>query len=169
VSRTANARPHEGATAIADLLHSAAIHLLRRVREEDWKSGLSPARLSALSVVVFAGPLTLRALADAEGVRPATMTGVAKALEEEGFIRRGSHPTDKRAVLIEATAFGKRTMAAARARRIQRISREFQALPPTDLAALRRAGRILEQRFGAADRPWRPLQWTPVRSARGSS
>jgi len=45
--------------AIADRLHSAAIHLLRRVRKQDVLAGEGPARLSALSVLVFGGPKTL--------------------------------------------------------------------------------------------------------------
>ena len=68
---------------VADRLHSAAIHLLRRAREHDQESGLSPARLSALSVVVFRGPLTLGELAAAEDVRSATMTGIVNGLENE--------------------------------------------------------------------------------------
>ena len=43
---------------IADRLHSAAIHLLRRVRQQDTATGEGPARLSALSVLVFGGPMT---------------------------------------------------------------------------------------------------------------
>ena len=46
-------------TEVADQLHSAAIHLLRKLRREDAASGLNAPRLSALSVVVFGGPLTL--------------------------------------------------------------------------------------------------------------
>ena len=51
--------------ATADSLHSAAIHLLRKLRRIDAGSGLNAPRLSALSVIVFAGPLTLGQLANA--------------------------------------------------------------------------------------------------------
>src|SRR5919206_339955 len=50
----------------ADRFHSAAIHALRHVRREDPASGLSAARLSALSVLAFGGPRTLGELAAAE-------------------------------------------------------------------------------------------------------
>ena len=53
----------DDAERTADRLHSAAIHLLRRLRREDAATGLSAPRLSALSVVVFGGPLTLGELA----------------------------------------------------------------------------------------------------------
>jgi len=61
-------------TELADRLHSAAIHVLRRVAREDTASGLGGPALSALSVVVFGGPLSLGKLAEAEQVTPPTMT-----------------------------------------------------------------------------------------------
>ncbi len=63
-------------SAVADRLHSAAIHLLRRVRKQDAATGEGPARLSALSVLVFGGPMTLGQLAAAEQVKPPTMSRI---------------------------------------------------------------------------------------------
>src|SRR5436190_15390507 len=95
-----------GAEQVAERLHSAAIHLLRRLRLEDAASGLTAPRLSALSVVVYGGPLTLGALAAAEQVRPPTMTRIVAALERSGLVTRAPHPTDGRQILIAATADG---------------------------------------------------------------
>ena len=142
-------------TDVADLLNSSAIHVLRRAREEDKASGLSPARLSALSVVVFRGPLPLGELAAAEGVRPATMTGIVNGLERDGLARRRPHGADGRSVLIDATAGGKRLLARARARRIDGIAERLGDLSADQLAVLWEAGRLLEERF--ALRPWQPL------------
>jgi DNA-binding MarR family transcriptional regulator len=80
-------RAHD-AKLLADQLHSAAIHLLRQLRKEDDASGLSAPRLSALSVVVFGGPITLGALARAEQVKPPTMTRLVDALEKDGYVKR---------------------------------------------------------------------------------
>ena len=66
--------------AVADRLHSAAIHLLRRVRKQDEASGVGPAQLSALSVLVFAGPKTFGELAAAEQVKPPTMSRIVAGL-----------------------------------------------------------------------------------------
>jgi DNA-binding MarR family transcriptional regulator len=140
---------------VADLLNSAAIHVLRRAHEEDRASGLTAARLSALSVVVFRGPLTLGALAGAEGVRPATMTGVVTGLEREGLVRRKRHGSDGRSVLVEATAAGKRVLAAARERRIEAIAERLGDLSAAELVVLWDAGQLIEDRF--ALRPWLPL------------
>src|SRR5271170_1239263 len=92
-------------TDVADQLHSAAIHLLRRLRVRDRESGIGPAQLSALSVLVFGGPRSLGELADAEQVRPPTMSRIATGLQRSGLVRR--HATeDGRRVRLGATAKG---------------------------------------------------------------
>jgi DNA-binding MarR family transcriptional regulator len=137
----------EHKTKVADRLHSAAIHLLRRAAEEDRAAGLSRARLSALSVVVFRGPITLGELAAAEGVRSATMTGIVNGLERDGLVRRRPHGRDRRAVQVEATAAGRRLLERARARRIEHIVSKLDDLSDDDLELLRRAAELVDERF----------------------
>lgn len=134
-------------TEVADRLHSAAIHLLRRAAEEDRTAGLSRARLSALSVVVFRGPLTLGELARAEGVRSATMTGIVNGLERDGLVRRRPHGRDKRSVNIEATGSGRRLLDRARARRIDHVVSKLDGLSDDELELLARAAELLDERF----------------------
>ena len=141
----------------SDLLHSASIHLLRRAAEEDARSGMGPARLSALSVLVFRGPLTLGELAAAEGVRSPTMTRTVQGLEQAGLARRRPHETDRRATLVEATARGHRLLQAARGRRIDRIEAALAELDSEEVEVVARAAEIVERLFGSAARPWRPL------------
>jgi DNA-binding MarR family transcriptional regulator len=141
---------------VADLLHSAAIHLLRRAREQDAASGISPARLSALSVVVFRGPLTLGELAAAEGVRSATMTGIVNGLEQDGLVRRKPHRDDRRAVLVDASAAGRRLLERGRTRRIDHVAERLSDLSREELDLLQRAAELLEERF--AVRPWKPVE-----------
>jgi DNA-binding MarR family transcriptional regulator len=138
---------------VADRLHSASIHLLRRAAEEDREAGLSRARLSALSVVVFRGPLTLGELATAEGVRSATMTGIVNGLERDGLVRRRPHGTDRRAVRVEATAAGRRLLERARARRIAHVATKLDDLSEAELDVLNRAAELLEERFRLRPRP----------------
>src|SRR5437667_5602356 len=118
--------------AIADRLHSAAIHLLRRLRVEDKAMGLSGPRTSALSVIVFRGPVTMSALAEAEQVRPPTMTRLIDGLERRGLVRRVSHAADGRVQLVEATAAGKRLLNTGRARRVARLMRDIGHLSSED-------------------------------------
>src|ERR1051326_8872038 len=106
----------------ADRLHSAAIHALRHVRRDDPESGLSAARLSALSVLVFGGPRTLGELAAAEHVRPATMTRIVQALEHDGLVRREADPADRRVSRLTATPRGERVMWRGRARRVENLA-----------------------------------------------
>src|SRR4249919_1323518 len=114
----------------ADRFHSAAIHALRHVAREDSASGLSAARLSALSVLVFGGARTLGELAAAERVRPPTMTRIVRGLEEEGLIERKADPHDGRRVLVRATAKGKRVLWRGRERRVERVGELLCRLSP---------------------------------------
>jgi DNA-binding MarR family transcriptional regulator len=129
----------------ADRLHSAAIHLLRLVREEDVASGVSAARLSALSVVVFAGPVTLGQLAAAEQVRPPTISGIVNGLDSEGLIRRRPDQQDRRVQWVHATAKGRRVLARARRRRIEALASRLRTLSAGDLDTLEQAAELIER------------------------
>src|SRR3989449_4630267 len=94
------------ARTIADRLHSAAIHLLRRLRVEDRALGLTGPRASALSVIVFRGPIAMGALAEAEQVRRPTITRLVDGFERRGVGRRVGHAEGGRVELVEATAAG---------------------------------------------------------------
>ena len=132
-------------TTVADALHSAAIHLLRGVRKEDERTGVGPARLSALSVLVFAGPMRLTDLARIEQVKPPTMTKVIMGLEAAGLTRRRVDAEDARAVRLEATARGTKLLQEGRRRRVERLAAALQALAAEDLDVLARAAAIIER------------------------
>jgi len=133
------------AASLADQLHSAAIHLLRTLRKEDDASGLSAPRLSALSVVVFGGPVTLGQLARAEQVRPPTMTRIVTGLEKAGLVRKMGVARDHRLTKIEATARGQRVLAEGRARRVRMLASSVEALDESDLAELRRGIQLFSE------------------------
>ena len=117
---------------IGDRLHSAAIHLLRRVRARDSMSGVGPAQLSALSVLVFGGPRSLGELADAEQVRPPTMSRIVTSLVRSGLVRR--KPTDdKRRIRLEPTAKGTKILQEGRQRRVELLAQVLQNLDPQEL------------------------------------
>jgi DNA-binding MarR family transcriptional regulator len=122
--------------AVADRLHSAAIHLLRRLRIEDDALGVSPPRLSALSVVVFSGPMQIGALAAAERVAAPTMTRLVDGLERDGLVVRGPDPVDGRVVVVRATPKGTRVLQRGRARRVETLARGLRSLEPSELDAL---------------------------------
>ena len=136
-----------GEIEIADRLHSAAIHLLRRVRRVDRATGLTAAKLSALSVVVFGGPVSLRELAAAEQVRPPSMTRTVKELETDGLVRRDADVVDRRVVRIKATAKGVRLLKEGRAARINLLAKWLGTLSRAELDQIDQASRILERLF----------------------
>ena len=130
---------------VADRLHSAAIHLLRRLRVEDEALGISAPRLSALSVLVFAGPKRIGELARIEQVEPPTMTRLVDGLVRDGLAVRETDPDDARAVRGRATATGGRTFRRGRAKRLEALRRTLSTLSPSDLAALGDGVEILER------------------------
>src|SRR6267142_131633 len=111
----------------ADRLHSAAIHLLRRLRVRDRESGVGPAQLSALSVLVFGGPRSLGELADAEQVRPPTMSRIVAGLERAGLVKRRK-TEDGRRVRLEASARGTKILQEGRKRRVESLAKALHAL-----------------------------------------
>ena len=133
------------ALALADQLHSAAIHLLRHLRKEDDASELSAPRLSALSVVVFGGPMTLGQLARAEQVKPPTMTRIVTGLEKDGLVRRKGDDRDRRLTRIHATPKGQKVLVAARTRRVQLLASVVKGLGATELVELGRGTQLLRE------------------------
>jgi DNA-binding MarR family transcriptional regulator len=136
------------AAAVADRLHSVAIHLLRRVRKQDAATGEGPARLSALSVLVFGGPMTLGRLAAAEQVTPPTMSRIVTGLERGKLIERVRDSRDARRVQIRATPSGTRLLQQGRRRRIEYLASHLDGITKREFATLNEAVILLERILG---------------------
>jgi len=130
---------------VADALHSAAIHLLRSAAKTDAQSGQGPARLSALSVLVFAGPKTLGQLATIERVKPPTMTRIVAGLTQSGLARIETEKGDARKKIISVTPKGERLLQEARKKRIQSLVENLKRLDDIELKILRKASDLIEQ------------------------
>jgi DNA-binding MarR family transcriptional regulator len=133
--------PHE----LAERLHSSAIHLLRKLRREDESSGLNAPRLSALSVIVFGGPLSLRELAAAEQVRPPTMTRIVNALEEQGLVVKDRDAEDARSIRLSATVAGRQLLLEGRKRRVDSLARQIAELSMVERRKLHEGSLILAE------------------------
>lgn len=137
------------AFAVADKLHSAAIHLLRRLRKQDIATGEGPARLSALSVLVFGGPKTLKELAAAEQVKPPTMSRIVAGLSRSRFVEIAQDPDDARRMRIRATNKGMRLLQKGRRMRIEALTAQLIRLSCDELRDLGKAveilGRLLQE------------------------
>jgi DNA-binding MarR family transcriptional regulator len=123
------------ALGLADRLHSAAIHLLRRLRRTDPMTGVSAAQLSALSVLM-SGRRTIGELAAAEQVRPPTISRLIRQMEADGLVGRERDATDQRVVWIHSTDSGQRILARGRELRVSALAREIAALEAGDRRAL---------------------------------
>lgn len=134
---------------VADRLHSAAIHVLRGVRGEDVHAGVTAARLSALSVLVVVGPVTVGRLAEAEQVSVPTISRMIAQMANEGLVRREPDATDRRVVWLHATEQGTRILQEARRRRIEALARRIEGLGAEELRVVRRATEIVEAALGA--------------------
>ena len=134
---------------LAARIHAAALHLLRRLAQDDRATGVSPARLSALSVLVFGGPRPIGALAAAEGVTPPTMTRLVAGLVADGLVERLGEPADRRVVTLQASPTGRATLLAGRDRRVATLGAMLGPLTPKERRRLDQAAAIIEEMLGS--------------------
>jgi DNA-binding MarR family transcriptional regulator len=130
---------------MAAQLHSVSMRMLRMLRREDEEAGMSASRLSALSVIVFAGPISLADLAAAEHVRPPTMSRIVENLVQDGLVTRDPDPADRRMVRIAATPEGRALLDDGRARRVQAIGGRLGKLADSERRALHRGLELMER------------------------
>lgn len=131
-------------SALADRLHSLAIHLLRRIRRGDDEAGLSAPRLSALSVIRYRGPISVTELAKAESVTAPTMTRLVHALVKAGLVEKSGDEKDNRVVLLRATEAGYHTLEIARAKRLAALQSLLAQLNGPERKAVEDAVSVLE-------------------------
>lgn len=129
---------------IADTLHSAAIHLLRAFRDKETRQGLSPAQLSALSVLYFAGSMTMSRLAKAEGVKLPTISRMVKDMVIGGLVHRLPAEDDKRAFIVELTAKGRTLFERARTNRLMALTKAIENLTEDSQKTLTDAANLME-------------------------
>ena len=131
-------------------VHAAALHLLRRLAQEDRAVGVSPPRLSALSVLVFGGPRTIGALAAIEGVTPPTMTRLVAGMVADGLVDRQLDETDRRVVRVAASERGRSLLLAGRDRRVATLAAMIEPLTPKERRRLEAAAAIIERMLASA-------------------
>jgi DNA-binding MarR family transcriptional regulator len=123
--------------ALADRLHSNAIHLLRRLRIQDLASGVGPAKLSALSVLAFSGrPISLTELASAEQVKNPTMSRLVSDMQRDGLVRTHLSPDDARSIQISPTPRGRALLLEGKRRRVESLAKALANVSENDLAVL---------------------------------
>lgn len=136
--------PNPDPEVVADRLHSAAIHLLRALKGKDKMLGVSPAQLSALSVLYFLGPLTITRLAEAEGVKLPTISRLIKDMVRFGLVMRERAENDARSSFISITPKGKALFERGRTARLMAITGALRNLTDENMEILETAATLME-------------------------
>lgn len=130
---------------IAASLHEQFARLNRQLRNTELPPGMTPERLSALSVIEKRGPISVTALAGQEMVRPATMSRMVSALVDEGLVKRSDDKSDGRGVLVSSTPKGRKAYQRAQEQRLQQFAALLSALGEEQLAAMSKLTEALER------------------------
>jgi DNA-binding MarR family transcriptional regulator len=129
-------------------LRVSLLRTARRLRAQKSVDELSDAHFSVLSLLFTRGPRTPGELAEADHVRPPSMTRTIAGLVDQGFVARTDHPDDGRQVLISLTDAGRGVVEDTRARRAAWLGRRLETLSEADRATLAEAARILRTVIG---------------------
>ena len=76
--------------------------------------GMGFARGRVLWALGESGPVLMRALSQALGISPRTVTGLVDSLEADGWVTRTPHPEDRRATIISLTPAAETALARLR-------------------------------------------------------
>jgi DNA-binding MarR family transcriptional regulator len=139
--------PKDNRHETANLVHSAAVRLLRTARAADTNLDLDGPRASLLSVLVFAGPQPVTKLAELEQVSAPAITKMVSALESAGLVQRERSETDRRVVRVSATPDGKRLLERGRAARVKAIAALLGDATEAQLQTLRAASEVIAARL----------------------
>ncbi|HEX6759683.1 MAG TPA: MarR family transcriptional regulator [Propionibacteriaceae bacterium] len=139
--------PQDSQHETANLVHSATVRLLRVARAADADLDLDGPRASLLSVLVFAGPRPVTKLAEMEQVSAPAITKMVSALESAGLAQREHSETDRRVVLVSATAAGRRLLEQGRAARVRAIAALLADATEAQLQTLRAASDVIAARL----------------------
>jgi DNA-binding MarR family transcriptional regulator len=129
---------------IAARLRLVVMRLARRLRQQA-PAGVTPSQLSALATLSAKGPMTLGALAEAERVRPPSMTRIVVALEEDELVAREQDPDDRRRATVRLTERGRKLIASNRTRKTAYLAQRMTALSEDERQTLARASEVLER------------------------
>jgi DNA-binding MarR family transcriptional regulator len=129
---------------LASQLRFAVMRLSRRLRQHA-PEDITPSQLSALSVMVRDGRLTLRQLAEAERVQPPTITRIVDLLEQKGLAIRIPSEEDRRVAYVEPTVAGRTLVATIRRDRDAYLARRLRTFSAEERELLERAAPLLER------------------------
>ena len=137
---------------VASVLHASLSKVSRQLQHLDLPQGVTPERLRTLATIYAHGPLSVTALATMQKVRPATISRMITSLEDDGFVKRREDKTDKRGVLVSATAKGRQMYLRANRRYLKQLNEALTRLDPEQLEMMRTLAELLEKLNSALDK-----------------
>ncbi|SDR85269.1 DNA-binding transcriptional regulator, MarR family [Friedmanniella luteola] len=146
MTRAAPTQDLRSTAGLANALRPAVLRLARRLRQlRDESHELGSNQLSAMSVLLNQGDLTMGELAAQELMQPPSMTRIVNGLEERGLVTRTPDPHDRRSSRVSLTEEGRQILLANRRRRDQWLAVRLAELSPDERDLLRRCIPLLEK------------------------
>lgn len=100
--------------------------LIRRLRQSDADDEITMAQVSVLKRLDREGVMTCGALAQADRVRPQSMSTILSALEAQGLVARRADPDDRRRVVMSLTSAGELALQGVRRLREEQLGRAIE-------------------------------------------
>jgi DNA-binding MarR family transcriptional regulator len=130
---------------LAAQLRPSLLRLTRIVRNQRVDLSVTLTQISAMGTLKKHGPMSAGELATCERVQPPSMTKVLASLEERGLVRRETHPTDRRQVIVAITDEGLALLDSERRSRDAWLSQRLTGLTADERALIRKVIPVLDK------------------------
>lgn len=130
---------------LAAQLRPSLLRLTRIVRNQRVDMSVTLTQLSAMGTLKKHGPMSAGELATCERVQPPSMTKVLASLEERGLVRRDTHPSDRRQVIVAITDEGLALLDSERRSRDAWLSQRPSGLSAEERALIRKVIPVLDK------------------------
>jgi DNA-binding MarR family transcriptional regulator len=134
-------------TTVANELRPVLLRLARELRKETESLGITSSQATLLFLIREHPGLSLRELAESEGISAPALSGHVDRLEKACLLERVRSDEDRRRVGLVLTEEGAKLVRRVRARRTTWLAERLAQLDPDDLAAVEAAlaplGRLL--------------------------
>lgn len=132
-------------TAVANKLRPVLLRLARQLRKETESLGVTSRQVTLLWLIRQNPGLSLRELAESEGISAPALSGHVDRLEKACLIERVRSGTDRRRVGLVLTDEGLKLLRRVRARRTTWLAERLDGLDPDELDAIEAAIEPLER------------------------
>ena len=141
----------DAANTIARQIMEIVPHVMRAMMSDMRQSNapMMPGHFRLLGMLSHHS-CTLKELADKQGVSAPTMSNTITTLEERGWVTRTRSAGDRREVIIQATAEGKRTLEEAHQRAERYLAELVEPLDAAERDMLAQGLRVLHRVFESA-------------------